>query len=107
MSTSLSGPVEYARHAMFPGLRVQRRQPAAHAHLAAGVADQDLVLDDERRHGDGLTLVQIAELRHPLFLACRRIERDRAVIERVEKDRSIRVDEAAIHHVAAGDALRR
>ena len=40
---------------------IQGRDPAAHAHLAAGIADQDLALDHERRHGDGLADMDVAE----------------------------------------------
>ena len=89
------------------GPAIERRQPAAHAQLAAGIADQHLVLDDERRHRDRLALVHVAQLGDPLLFAARGVECDGAVVERVEEDRAVRVDDAAVDDVAAGDALGR
>src|SRR6185503_20798630 len=90
-----------------PRARVERREPAAHAELAAAVADEDLVLDDQRRHRDRLALVDVAKLRDPLRLAALGVDRDGAAVERVEEDAPAGVRGAAVDEIAAGDALRR
>ena len=62
---------------------------------------------DQRRHRHGLALVDVAELRVPLRLAGRCVDRDGVAVERVEEDRAVGVRRAAVHEVAARDALRR
>src|SRR3712207_9020891 len=44
---------------------VERGEPAPHAELAAAVADQHLVLHDQRRHGHALAQLDLAELGAP------------------------------------------
>ena len=60
--------VERAPH-LLAGLHVERRDVAAHAELAAGVADEHVVLDDDRRGGERLAAVDVADLGPPRFLA--------------------------------------
>src|SRR5947207_13700370 len=36
------------------GIDIERRNPTAHAIVAAGISDQNFVFDDERRHGPSL-----------------------------------------------------
>jgi hypothetical protein len=50
---------------------VQGCQPAAHAELAAAVADQHLAAHHEGRHGHGLAEVYVAELVVPDLLRYR------------------------------------
>jgi hypothetical protein len=86
---------------------VQRGDPAAHAHLAAAVPDQNFSFHNHRRHGDGLPLIDLAELGVPEFLPGICIHRDRVVVERVEEYLAVVVSKPARDNVAAGDALRR
>src|SRR4029079_8493352 len=67
----------------------ERAQPAAHAIFAPAVADEDATLDDERRHRSRFTGADIAGPVAPELLAARRVERDRLVVEGVEKDFAI------------------
>ena len=85
---------------------VERRDPAANAHLAARIADQHFAVGDQRRHGDRLALLDVAELGPPDLLAAVRVDRDRLPVERVEEDLAGVIDRAAVDRVAAGDALR-
>ena len=86
--------------------RVERLDPAAHADLAAGVADEHLALHHERRHRHGLADVDVADLGLPDRFARCGIDGDRMAVQRVEEDAAVRESGAAIDHVAAGDALR-
>ena len=90
---------------LLAGGGVERREPATNAELAAAVADQHPTFHDERRHGERLAELDLSELCTPELLSARRIERDRMVVERVEKKAPIGVDRAAIDHVAARNAL--
>ncbi|MGY2937866.1 hypothetical protein ACVWZ6_007468 [Bradyrhizobium sp. GM6.1] len=87
-----------------PGVFIERGDPAAHAHLAAAVADEHLALDHDGSHRDGLALVDLPELRMPQLLAGLGVDRDRVVIKRVEEDLAVVEGESAIDHVAAGNA---
>jgi hypothetical protein len=58
---------------------VQAGDVALHAELAAGDADEHLVLDDERRRGATGSLGGVAVLHRPHRLAGLRIERDQVV----------------------------
>ena len=97
----VGGPRDLAR------CGVKRLDPSAHAELAAAHADEHVPLYDERRHRDGFTDVDVADLRHPLLFARRRIERDGARIERIEEHPATIDDEAPIHDIATRDALGR
>src|SRR6185437_11786759 len=48
---------------------VERRDPAARPELVSRVADEHLAVHHERRHGDGRTVLDAAELRAPHLLA--------------------------------------
>ena len=74
---------------------------AAHAELAAGDADEHLVLEDERRVGAGLALRRIAVLHRPDDLAGLGVERDERGVGLVQEDLAVGVGEAAIDRVAA------
>ena len=100
----LVGPGAIGAPGDLAGVLVDRGQPAAHAQFAAAVADHDLAVHDERGHGDGLALVDVAELGVPEFLAGLGVERDGIVVQRVEKYLAVVVGEPAVDHVAAGDA---
>src|SRR4029079_754193 len=65
---------------------VECRDVDATAELAAGVADDDLVLDDERRRREGLAEVDLADLRPPGLLSRRRIDGDDVRIEQAVDD---------------------
>src|SRR5258708_37873862 len=51
------------------GVLVERRHPTAHAQPAAAVADENLSLHDQPRHGDRLTLIDVAERVVPELLS--------------------------------------
>src|SRR4051812_40957956 len=86
---------------------VERREPAAHAKLAAAVADQDFILHDERGHRDRFATIYIAELCAPDFFAGRGIDGERLPNERVHVDAPLRERHAAVDVIAAGKPLRR
>jgi len=86
---------------------IERGEPAANAHLAARIADDDFAVRDQRRHRQRLALLDVAELRAPHLLAGPGVDRDRLPVERIEDDLAVRIDRAAIDRAAAGDALRR
>src|SRR4051812_29099413 len=88
-------------------LRIERREPAAHAELGAGIADEHLSLHHERRHGHRFPARDVAELRPPELLAALRVERDGMVVEGVEEKPPAVVEGAAVDNIAARDALRR
>ena len=52
-------------------------------------------LDDKRRHGDGLALVDVAELGVPDLLAGLGVDGDGVIVERVEEDLAVVVGEPA------------
>ena len=87
-------------------LGVERLDPAAHPELAARIADQNLVLYDERRHRDGLADIDVADLRVPDGLSGAGIDGEGVVVERIEIDPSVGEGGAAVDDVAAGDPLR-
>src|SRR5262249_62116329 len=62
------------------GLRIQRGDPAAHAIVAAGAADDDGILERERRGGD-LHAVLIVQVLVPNDLAGLLVGRDHAAVE--------------------------
>ncbi len=82
--------------------RIEGRDEAADAVLAAAEADEHLVLDDERRHRDRVAKLGIAHRHVPERAAGRGIERDQVPVERagvddVAKDRDAAVVGAAAH----------
>ena len=81
-------------------------QPAAHAHLAAAVPDQDFALYDEGRHRDGFALVDVGEFRMPEFLARVGVDRNGIAVERIQEDLAIVIAQPSRDHIAAGDASR-
>ncbi len=87
--------------------QLQRRELSAHAEGRAAVADQDLAVDDERRHRDRFAVANVAGSRLPDLLAVVRVQGNGLVIERVEDDLPVGIRGAAIDDVAACHALRR
>src|SRR5205085_9386128 len=85
---------------------VERDQPAADAELTARIADQYAAFGDQRRHGDRLADIDVAELDAPELASASDIEGDLLTFQRVEEQASVGVAGAAIDDVAAGDALR-
>ena len=75
--------------------------PSAHAELAAGDADEHLVLDHHRRIGAGLAFRRIAVLHRPDDRAGLRVERDEGGVSLMKENLAVRVGEAAIDGVAA------
>src|SRR5262249_47335127 len=61
---------------VLPGLRIERREEAAHAQFAAGRAEQHLAVDDERRERHVVALFVVIDCRRPCFLAGFGIECD-------------------------------
>ena len=82
--------------------RVIGRQVAAHAVLAAAVADQHLVLDDPRRAGDRVGLGGVGGLDAPGLRARFGVERNQAAIERPHIDPALPDSDPAVDHVATG-----
>ena len=82
-------------------LDVVGRQAAAHAELAAGDADEDLVLDDHRVGGQRLALAGVAVLDLPHLFAGLGVERHQRVVGLCEEDLAVGIGHAAVDGVAA------
>jgi hypothetical protein len=87
--------------------RVEGGDPPAHAELPAAVAHEDFPLHDQRRHSHRLAAADLAQARAPHLLPCLRVHRDGVIVQGVEVHAAVGVRRAAVHNVAAGDALRR
>ena len=85
--------------------RVERRDVPANAEIAAGHADDDLVLDDDGRVRDGVFLGDLlAELRGgdvPDDLARLRVDRDQMRVDRAHVERVAQNRQPAAHAAAA------
>ena len=101
ISMSESGPIGIAAPGQLAGLQIVGADPTANAELAAGDADEHLVLEDERRVGAGLALGRIAVLHRPDDLAGLRVERDQRRVGLMQEDLAVGVGEAAVDRVAA------
>ena len=77
--------------------------PAAYAQFAARIADDHLVLDHDRRAGEGLAALDVAQPGAPGQFAAYGIDRHGLVIENVVNDLAVGVGRAAIDHVTTGD----
>ena len=84
------------------GLRVVRIEESANAAFGAGDADDDLVLDRERRAGRRVVEPGIGERLLPQHAAGTRVERDELRIQRRQEQRGAEDREAAIDLAAAG-----
>ena len=84
---------------------VECGDPAPDPVLTAAVADHHFTLDHEGRHRDGLADVDVAEPRPPELLARPSSKSNRLPIKRVVEDPAVMIRGAAVHRVAAGDAL--
>src|SRR5262249_710957 len=83
------------------GLRVVRIDEAADAVLAAGHADDDLVLHDERRAGEAVALVGLCGRGVPSYPPGLRVERDDVGVERSHEEPIAQSREAAVLRTAA------
>jgi hypothetical protein len=84
---------------------IERDHPTTYAILAAAVADEHFAGGNERRHGDRLALVDVAELLAPALLTATRVQRDRLTVQRREIEAVAGERDTAINGVAAGNAL--
>ena len=66
------------------GLRIERLQEPGHVEVVAR-SDQDVVVDDDRRHRVEVLLLETGQLPGPALLAGARVERDQVVVGRHEK----------------------
>src|SRR5438309_3832088 len=85
---------------------IESGKPATHSELTPRIADEHVIVDHDRSHRDGFTLLDIGEMRLPQLLACVRVKRDRVAIERIEKDFSAIENSAARNPIAACFAFR-
>ena len=76
---------------------------ALHAELAAGNADQHLVLHHQRRGCAGGALRGVGVLHRPGDLAGRRVQRHQGRVGLVQEDLALAVGDATVHGVAAHD----
>ena len=76
----------------FAGFHIERGELAAHAEFASAVADEDDVLDDQGRHGDGFAELDIADRGVPDFLAGVGVDGDGVRVERVVDDLAVGID---------------
>ena len=90
------------RQACLPDVRVVGGEIAAHAVLAAAVADQHLALDDARRAGDGVVAADRRGLHGPVDVAGLRVQRHEPAVEQADVDAALVERDAAIHGPAAG-----
>ena len=81
---------------------VVRRDVAARVVLGAGIADQNLAVDDARCAGDGIVLGRVRGLDLPDDLAGLGVERDEAAVEHADIDLAFPRSDAAVDHIAAG-----
>ena len=85
---------------------VERRDVASHPEFPAGVSNDDLVLDDDGRPGQGLAYIDVPDFRSPCLLAGCDVDRDEVRVEEAVNDLSLGERRPAIDHVAARDAHR-
>src|SRR5207253_6772476 len=87
-----------------PALQIQALDPSVDPELTARCADDDAVPDHQGRHGHGLPIAHVGDLRAPQFPAGARLDRHGVPVEQVIDDLSVGVEGAAIDGVATGDA---
>jgi hypothetical protein len=63
-------------------------------------------LDNERRTGEGLPSIDVADGGAPHFCAGLGIDGDNRGIEQAIDDLAVRISRSAIHHIATGDSHR-
>ena len=91
---------------LLAGLQIERRDVSADAQLGARVADEHAILDDDRRAGERLAFVDVADARPPRLLAGLGVDGDDRRVEQAVDDLAVAERGAAVHDVAAGDADR-
>ena len=88
---------------LFAGLHVVGGHKTTNAEFSTADAADHLVSDHNRGGGDGLTVLEVALLDLPHFLARFSIQGDGRGIQLILEDLAVGVREAAIHGVAAGN----
>ena len=83
------------------GLGIARLDGADHAELTAGIAGDDLAVDDQRGGGHGIAGLIVGDLLVPDDLAGILVERHEAGVERAEVNLVATDGGAPVHHVAA------
>ena len=89
----------------FAVTQIECRQAAANSEFAAADTDIDFVLHHQRRHCQAFTEIDIGDLSPPHGFARVGIDRNRLTVESVDDDLSISEHGAAVHNVAARNAL--
>src|SRR5205823_4064503 len=102
----LVGPNVVGSPDFLTGRCIERRDPAAHTHLATARTDDHFSFHHYRRHRDRLATRQIAHPRAPQLASGRGIDGDGVTIQQVVENLSVGVRSAAIHYVAAGSSDR-
>src|SRR5205823_13539488 len=85
----------------FAGVRIVRGDVAAHAHFRSAVADNHSPFHNAWRAGDRVAVFAVNRECFPNDFAGGGVERDKAPVERPNKDLSLPRGRATIHHVAA------
>ena len=82
---------------------IVRRDPTANTKLTARHTDDELVFDNEARHGLRFAPRRVGVANLPYFLASFRIECDHLAVERGHEDSTLREIHPAVNEVAARD----
>jgi hypothetical protein len=69
----------------FAGVGVERGEPSSHSIFPTAVADENFVLRNDGRHGDGLALIDVSLSRAPNLVARIGIDGHCLAIEEIEK----------------------
>ena len=91
---------------LLAGVEIVGRDVAANAVLSSRDAHEDLVLDHQRSTRHRLPQLRIAVLGHPQDLAGLGVKRVDLRVQGIRDDFPVRISDAAVHHVAAGDGRR-
>ena len=92
---------------LFSALRVERGDETADPVLAAGRADDDLVVDDERRNGQRVAELRFRQRDVPDRLADLRVDRDEMPVDRTHEQRIAEDRQTAIDAPTAHSRERR
>ena len=92
---------------LFARLHIECRNEAADAHVAAGRTDDHLVLDDQRRVRNGVSLGRARDGRIPDQPAAFGVDREQMRVDRAHEERVAKDSEPAIDAAAAGSRVRR
>ena len=87
-------------------LRIDGDELAARRLVAAGRADDHLAARNARRHRQRVQILRIHDARFPHRLACQRVQREQAAVDRGRDDHAVVERDAAIHVAAADHRTR-